>query len=305
MASRFKWGIPALLALAVTAGYFWPAPRLSFEVIYQDVDPAQAASLQTYRQAQPERMLQVEGLTWIYRVVGTGPTTVVLLHGMTGADDIWWQQIEALATRARVVSVTYPAAQSLGELEAGLLAVLEQEGVEQYSVVGTSLGGYFAQYLIARQPESVTRAVLANTFPPNELIAEKNLSIGTALPFLPEWFVLSTLRDSFANGIYPTSGNDALTLAFLNEIAYRRVSKTQVLGRYRCVVEPFAAPSPDIPLLIIESANDPLVEAALREQLKSTYPDAVVHTFADAGHFPYLNHADEYTSLLIDFLLEP
>ncbi|HRE27853.1 MAG TPA: hypothetical protein PK954_14530, partial [Anaerolineales bacterium] len=70
MASRFKWGIPALLALAVTAGYFWPAPRLSFEVIYQDVDPAQAASLQTYRQAQPERMLQVEGLTWIYRVVG-------------------------------------------------------------------------------------------------------------------------------------------------------------------------------------------------------------------------------------------
>ncbi len=304
MASKLRWGIPIAL-LAVAAVYLWPAPTQPFPTIYARVDPAIVADLQTYRNTHPERVVTVAALTWTYRVVGAGPETVVFLHGMTGADDIWWQQIEALQNDFKVVAVTYPEAQSLGEMERGLLAVLDQEGIERFSVVGSSLGGYFTQYLIARHPERITRAVLANTFPPNDLIAEKNRAIGTALPFLPEWLVLSTLRDSFANGVYPTSGNDALTLAFLNEIAYGRVSKAQVLGRYRCVVEPFEAPVIAIPLLIIESDNDPLVEAALREQLKTTYPAAEVHTFANAGHFPYLNHADAYTTVLKAFLQKP
>ena len=37
---------------------------------------------------------------------------------------------------------------------------------------------------------------------------------------------------------------------------------------------------------------------ALREQLKETYPSAVVHTFSGAGHFPYLKFAGEYAQFL-------
>lgn len=117
--------------------------------------------------------------------------------------------------------------------------------------------------------------------------------------------VISVLRGSFEQSIYPTSGQDELTLAFLNEMGYGRMTKAQVVGRYRCVVQKFEAPAPQMPVMILESDNDPLVEASLRAQLKATYPAAAVHTFSAAGHFPYLNRAEEYTRLLDDFFSGP
>jgi pimeloyl-ACP methyl ester carboxylesterase len=83
-----------------------------------------------------------------------------------------------------------------------------------------------------------------------------------------------------------------------------RMSKAQVVGRAKAVIEPFAPPDPaalGIAVMIIEADNDPLVEAALREQLKATYPSAQVHTLHAVGHFPYLNDAARYTDLLRAF----
>ena len=94
----------------------------------------------------------------------------------------------------------------------------------------------------------------------------------------------------------------------MNEISDGRMSKAQVVGRYRCVVQPYVAPNIQalgIPVMIIESDNDPLVEPALREALKTTYSSASVYTFHNAGHFPYLNHAAEYTDLLKKFFKTP
>jgi pimeloyl-ACP methyl ester carboxylesterase len=184
------------------------------------------------------------------------------------------------------------------------MAILKQEGVTTFHVVGTSLGGYFAQYLVGRYPERIEKAVFANTFPPNDLLKEKNGTIGGLIPYLPEWLVMNVLQGSFTSSIYPTSGNDELTLAFLNEIVAGRVSKAQVDGRYRCVVERFEAPTgTDVPILIIEAINDPLVEQVLREQLRQTYPDARVVT-VDNGHFPYLATPEFYTEQLRAFFQE-
>ncbi|HXF05337.1 MAG TPA: alpha/beta hydrolase [Blastocatellia bacterium] len=301
MRSRLKWIIPVLMAAGLSAVYIWPVPRPPFDELYARVNPAIVTSLRTFRQAHPPQWLQVGGAAWEYIATGGGQETILFLHGMTGAYDIWWQQIEALKGRYRIISVTYPPVWSLEELEAGILAILEREGVAEFNVVGTSLGGYFAQYLIARHPERIRRAVLSNTFPPNDVIAEKNRTLGRILPYLPEWLVLFVFRDSFKKTIYPASGNDELTLAFLREIGYGRVSKAQLVGRYYCVIEKFTAPTPKMPVMIIESDNDPLVELGLREQLKAAYPGAAVRIFSGAGHFPYLNRAQEYTRLLVDF----
>jgi predicted alpha/beta-fold hydrolase len=53
-------------------------------------------------------------------------------------------------------------------------------------------------------------------------------------------------------------------------------------------------------VMIIEADNDPLVEKALREQLKETYPTAEVITLSN-GHFPYLSMPDAYISYLETF----
>ncbi len=299
-----KWVILLVVVLAALAVYFWPVPRPDFEQVYAKVPSESVASLQAFRANYPVRTLEVGGLDWEYIVAGRGPQTIVFLHGMTGSHDIWWQQIEALQDDYRVIAMTCPAAYSLEGLEEGVLAILDREGVTTFNVVGTSLGGYFAQYLVARHPDRIEKAVFANTFPPNDLIKQKNGTIGGLIPYLPEWLVMNVLRGSFGASIYPASGNDELTLAFLNEISFGRMRKAQVAGRYRCVVEKFEPPvNTTIPILILEASNDPLVESALREQLKTTYPGAQVVTVKN-GHFPYLATPDFYTRQLENFLGE-
>jgi maspardin len=308
MRKNLKWIIPLILVIAVVAVYLYPVPRAAFKDNYAKADPAVTESLLKFRAEHPAKSLKVDNVDWEYVSLGQGQETILFLHGMTGAYDIWWQQMNALQNHYRVISVTYPAVDSLEKLSNGVLAILDAEGVKQAHIVGTSLGGYLAQYLVAHYPGRILSAVFSNTFPPNDLIVEKNRAIGVVLPFLPEWLVIDVLRGSFVRSVYPASGNDELTLAFLNEIGSGRMSKAQVVGRYRCVVQPFVAPDPaalKIPVLIIEADNDPLVEKALRDQLKSTYPTAEVQTLSGVGHFIYLNRAQAYTDMVATFIGKP
>ena len=302
-----KWVLIVLgvLAVILLAIYLWPAPQKDFAELSDKVDPQTRQSLLDFREQHPETILTVDGQDWPYIAFGEGPETVLFLHGMTGADDIWWQQMEALAPDYRVISVTYPPVDTLDGMSKGVLAVLDAEGVDKATIVGSSLGGYLTQYLMTVSPERFERAVFANTFPPNDLLAEKNGGLIKILPFLPNWLVMKTLRGSIEDNVYPASGNSELVLAYMLEQVDGRMSKDQVIARAKAVIEPFDPPDPQalgIPVMIIEADNDPLVAQTLREQLKQTYPSARVETLHAVGHFPYLNEPVTYTDLLLSFM---
>jgi pimeloyl-ACP methyl ester carboxylesterase len=307
MLKKLKWMIPAVLILIVLGAYLYPVTNHSFEELSAQVAPEKAASLLAFRHEHPSWSIEVDGATWEYISFGQEDEAILFLHGMTGAADIWWQQMVTLSDRYRVISTTYPPVDSLEAMSQGVLAILEAEGVSKVNVVGSSLGGYLAQYLVAKYPEIIESSVFANTFPPNDIIAEKNKIIGALLPYIPEWLVMNVLRGSFEGDVYSASGNSELVLAYLLEQSYGRMHKAQVVGRFHCVVDPFNPPDIEalgIPVMIIEVDNDPLVEEALRDQLKTIYPGATVHTLHAVGHFPYLNAPDEYTALLEGFFGE-
>ena len=265
-----------------------------------------AASLAAFRQAHPPARLLVNGVTWEYIHTGHGEQALLFLHGMAGAHDIWWQQIEALQDRFRIVSLTYPAVDTLEGLRQGINAVLEAAGVQRFAVVGTSLGGYLAQYLVARQPERIRQAVFANTFPPNPILARRTRGADLLIRLVPQALLMASMRWNTRLSIYPASGGSALLRAYLDEGTYRSMDKVRFLARYRAVIEWFDPPDASgIPLLILESANDPLISPALRNQLKRTYPSAPVHTFGAVGHFPYVNEPQAYTAVLKEFLAQP
>ncbi len=304
MRKKLKWIIPLILVLLVAAVYLRPTPTQPFDEVYASVDAETVASLQEFREAHPVQHLGVDGVTWEYVAMGEGEGAILFLHGMTGAYDIWWNQLNAFEDDYHLISVTYPAVDTFDEMSAGVLAILEKEGVEKFNVVGSSLGGYFAQYLVGHYPERIESAVFANTFPPNDLIAEKNKSIGAALPYLPEWLIMDVLKGSIVENVYPASGHSEIVLAYMMEQLGGRMSKAQEVGRFRCVVEPFEAADVEalgVPVLIIEADNDPLVELALREQLKETYPGVPVEILHDVGHFSYMNEAELYTEILRSF----
>ena len=304
MKKRLKWLVPVILIVLIIAVYIWPVSKSSFEELYADVDKNVVDSLAAFRTANPTKTIDVNNAAWEYVVMGQGDDTIVFIHGMTGAYDIWWQQMEVLEQQYQVIAMTYPAADSLAEMAQGVMAILDAEGVNRFNVVGSSLGGYFTQYLVANYPERIKSAVFANTFPPNDLIAEQNKVVGILLPYLPEWLIMKVVGGSIRESVYPTSEYSELVLAYGLEQTGGRMNKRQIIGRYQCVIEPFTVPDPDalgIPVMILESDNDPLVAPVLRSELKTTYPSAVVHNFGNAGHYPYLNRAEEYTRIIDEF----
>jgi maspardin len=259
-------------------------------------------SLARFRAERKLRGLRVDNDVWRYVSFGSGDRALVFLHGMAGAYDVWWQQLEAFADRFRVLSFTYPAVPTLAGLRRGIMGVLNAEEVGHFSVVGSSLGGYLAQYLVSVDDGRIDRAVFGNTFPPNGLIEARNGRTAAIGRLLPERVVMYGFRRNVATSVIPAAGGSALVRAYLFEQSYGQMSKAQFLARYRCVVDPFDPVEPSVPHLIIESDNDPLVSRELREMLRRTYPEAAVHTFHHTGHFTYLNASNEYTGVLARFL---
>ncbi len=295
-----------LLALAGVAFYGWPVPRKDFAQLSARVDPQVRQSLLDFRARHPVRSVQVDGQAWDYVILGEGTESVLFLHGMTGAYDIWWQQMEALAPSYRVISVTYPPVDSLAGMSRGIWAVLDAEDVEPVHVVGSSLGGYLTQYLLSTRPERIRSVVLGNTFPPNDVYRAKNETQIRLLPWLPAWLIMLAFRKNIETSIYPASGYSELVRAYLLEQTYGRMSKAQVVARAHAVLddfEPSDAVALDIPILIIEADNDPLVPPILRNLLRETYPSARVVTLPQVGHFPYLNEPVTYTQLVRSHIL--
>lgn len=290
-------------AVVVLAGlYAFPGLRRPAE-LYSEVDQQVVTSLFESRQDYPLTRIDVGGRIWSYRRAGEGPEAIVFLHGFGGSSDIWWQQMRSLQDRYVVIAMNYGRVRSLDEAAAGVRAAMDAEGIDRAHVVGTSLGGYLAQFFASRSPERVRSLVLANTFPPGPWIRGAVRVRGALAPVLPTWVLKSMLRRSVVRDVYPASGNSALVRDYLVEQAHS-VSRSEYLTRIRLLRGDFDAPDiggARVPTLIVEADNDPLVPPEARESLKSTYPRARVVTLADVGHFPYLNRPALYTRTLEAF----
>ncbi len=295
-------GVAVLLVLI----YQIPVQRADFFKLYPHQDQA-SQSLKAFYE-RPTKAITVDGVEWTYYVGGHGPRTILFLHGMGGAYDLWWQQVTAFEPDFRVITYTLPeAVDNLEGVLRGLTAILDTEHVTTFSAVGTSMGGYITQYLMKKIPDRLDRVVLGNTFPPNDIIIEENRTKSALVRLLPEiaiqWFGEKSLNEK----LLPAAGGDSLLAAFLPSLPF---SKKGFLGRYAITTEfftinPCAYPIRRIPKLIIESDNDPLVDKRLRDELKALYPDARVFTFHGEGHFPYINAADTYNEILRRFLTAP
>ena len=259
-------------------------------------------ALRAFRQRHQPRRTRAGGVEWSYYDLGAGGCTLVFLHGLAGAGDIWFQQLEAFAPRCRVLAPSYPPLGTLAGLAAGVWAVLDAASATRAVLVGSSLGGLLAQYLVADRPERVEKAVFGNTFPPGHPQILRGRRLVALARFLPEKLVLAMMWRNAREKLVPVAGGDPLLATYLYE-QYRGVMrKADVLARSRAVFETFETAAPPFPHAIFEAANDPLIAPPVRRALRELYPRAWVHTFGEVGHFPYLSHAGEYNRALKTFL---
>ena len=293
------------LALILLGVYAFPIPKASFRVIYSEVPETVVTALRSFRRCNPPKRFKAGSVTWRYHDAGAGENVLFFLHGMGGSGDIWFQQIEALKERFRCIAVTYPPLPNLDLLRFGILGILEQEKISRVNLVGSSMGGYLAQFLMARDPSLIRRAVFGNTFPPNAIISQRARMGARYLPWVPEWAIMAGMRRNTERVLYPAAGNSELVKAYLYEQTCGPMRKPDFIARCACLCQSFVLPDPrklKIPALIVEADNDPLIDDDLRKMMRMAYPSAEVKTFRQAGHFPYLTRPDEYTCALAQFL---
>ncbi len=299
---KIKYLVLIILALLISISYYIPVKPKSFFELYGK-DDKYSRTLKEFK-SRPVKYIDVDGIKWKYYSGGKGDKTILFLHGMGGAYDLWWNQIVAFENNYKVI--TYSLPEEINSLEGaveGIMAILKKENVNKVYTVGTSMGGYINQYLFHTHPALVEKAVLGNTFPPNKYFAEKNALLSKVVPYLPEILIAFVGELNFEKNIYPAGKNSKLLTSFLPSLPF---SKKQLIGRYYVVVDYFEPDTTNeaikqIPKLIIESDNDPLIPPHLRKRLKELYPEARVYTFHNEGHFPYINAAEEYNSVLKKF----
>lgn len=252
-----------------------------------------------FGESHPEERMTINGRTWGVVSAGREGPALLFIPGTLGRGDIFWQQMEALQNRARTVAVCYPASGGVAEWSDDLAILCSKLGLSSVTVLGSSLGGYVAQFFAAAHPELVSRLIAANT-----LASVRDL--GTRPPYSSDLdhAPIDELREGFGRGLkawaQAHSEQRELVELLLAEVG-GRIPENELRTRLNALKR-----GPELPPLAlsqeriatVEAADDPLIPPAMRESVRARLRPAISYRFESGGHFPYVVRPQHYTTLL-------
>ncbi|GLQ05115.1 alpha/beta fold hydrolase [Sneathiella chinensis] len=247
--------------------------------------------------AAPEERLLLNGRDWGIRDTGTPDRPALLLiPGTLGRGDIFWQQIEALSGHLRILAISYPDTGGIREWTEDLVSLLDQKGLTSVHVLGSSLGGYLAQYFAGTHPEKVGTLFAANTLHTvNGLDANPPYSLDL------ETAPIDHLRAGFGRGLtaWADSHPDQKDLVeLLLEEAGGRILEPELRARLAALKHGPELPTFTGRVVTIDSADDPLIPQAMREAVRDRLRPQTAYHFLWGGHFPYCVRPALYTAIL-------
>lgn len=258
------------------------------------------------------------------RVAQRSGGSVVLLHGVGNSGAIWGPVLPAIAELADahrlgpVVAPTLSPALLTGDPDDRTDAVtllvefLTDVAPPPWRIVGHSMGGVLTGLILRARPDTIRQAVLINAPLPGvtrrlksgdsldrtgrALLALKALAQITAFgrPRLPGFLrgpELLVVRNALRGFVHDPGALDGQVIgrAILSS---RTRDGVDFLRLSRQLPEWEAEPFTAKPVTIVLGENDPLVPVGDLEEVRSRYPDALVHVLPSCGHFAHLERAD-------------
>ncbi len=227
-------------------------------------------------------------------VIGTGPRKVICLHGWFGHARAWGPLVDSLDCQdfsyafidyrgyGRLKGSGGPY--TIAQIARDTLAAADRLGWSRFALVGHSMGGSAAQYVLAEAPERVQALVGVTPVP------------ATGVPF-----------DEQTKAFFATAGSDAGTRrAIVDMSTGNRLTKTWINATVQVSLDDadagaFAAyftawsttafaeriQGQKLPVLVIAGEHDPAINP---DVIKGTwlqhYPNARLELMANAGHYP-------------------
>ncbi|MGB3739127.1 MAG: alpha/beta hydrolase [Pontixanthobacter sp.] len=267
-----------------------------------------------------------DGLTLYFRDYAGGAVTdrppIICMHGLTRNARDFAELAERLAGEWRVIvpdmrgrgesdyaddAATYNPLVYVQDVE----ALLEQEGIDRFVAIGTSMGGLMTMMLAMIDADRIAGAVLNDIGPeidPAGLDRIKNY-VGQSRSY-PSWMHAARALMDVHQPSHPTfTIDDWLAMA-------KRNMSVQQNGRIgfdydMSIAEPFntadgAAP-PDLwpalealagrPVLLIRGALSDLFSPSTMEDMHRRLPGSVMATIPEVGHAPLLTEADAVSAI--------
>jgi pimeloyl-ACP methyl ester carboxylesterase len=249
-----------------------------------------------------------------YLEAGSG-SPIILLHGSGGEGARWMPTIQGLAGNFRVIAIDQigfgqsdkPLTIYHTGVFAGFLAqFMKTIGVPKAVIMGQSMGAGVALYLAAHHPEMVERLVLVDgggyrspSDAPSASPNWHNRQIANAgtLEESREYMEKLYYDHSFVTDklvehnltLRLRSGYTAESMQTAAERGLGGVSEEEVRGI-------------KAPTLLVWGMNDPLSAVANADKLNAAIKNSRKVLFDKAGHYPFLEHADKFNQVVLDFL---
>jgi len=270
--------------------------------------------------------LELHGDRVAYQDAGSGPETLVLIHGMAGSSGTWRAVIPQLSRRYRVIAPDLlghgQSAKPRGDYSLGAFAVwlrdlLDELEVSRATIIGQSLGGGVAMQFVYQHPQFCDRLILISSggLGPDVGWTLRMLSAPGAellLPVIAPRPVLSAgnkLRGWFsAAGIQSprgaemwsayTSLSDAETrqafLRTLRSVVDHRGQAVSAFNRLHLTA--------DMPTMVIWGDQDRIIPVEHGYALHEARPGSRLEVLEGVGHFPHVERPGDVVDLIDDFI---
>ncbi len=243
-----------------------------------------------------ENIIQLEGRTIGYDVVGAGPP-IVFVHGVWATGGVWDPVVDLLAPRFRCIVPTLPLGvhripsprgvdRSPAALARVIVGLLEALDLQDVTLVGNDTGGALCQLVVAKHPERIGRLVLTNcdafeVFPPRRL---ERLYRAAKSPAL--WWAIAQLgrfpmvQRTFFSTVSKSSPDMRLLGMLLNRFA-NDAGAREDLRQTICAISPsitleaaehFAAFTREV--LVLWGTDDRFFPVELGRRLAAAFPNA-------------------------------
>ncbi|MEA9986237.1 MULTISPECIES: alpha/beta fold hydrolase [Subtercola] len=266
----------------------------------------------------------VDGTRLRYRRTGSG-SPILLLHGIGQSLDDWNEQHDRLSAAHTVISLDLPGfgyserrrgPATLTRLAGILPGFLDALGVDGATpVIGNSLGGAVAMSFAVGHPERVSSLVLADSAgfgsevtmvlrmlavkPLGRLLMRPNYANSTRT-VQAVFYDKRVATDARIAHSFVLSGRPAHAQTML-EVAHDLGTIRGVRPAWReALVAKLSAL--DIPTLLVWGDHDHILPFSHLAAAATALPNAQTHVFEKTGHMPQIERADEFASLVEEFV---
>jgi maspardin len=251
-------------------------------------DPRQAVvRLEAFRDRVPERAIEVAEGCWRYRRTHAPGAPLILLPGIQGTGDVFFELAIALGEEVDCVTTTAPPITDAAAMADSQVLFMDALGIDRADLFGSSLGGYFAQVFALRHPDRVGQIFLANAFyDPAPFLA--GMPPSAQFADMPAETLMAQTMKTMLDPPATEPGQMAL-----QAVMRAQVGPVQTASAYksRFMALLRAHRIPRIPIVIgdivlIDDDRDPMIPPGMRVAMRDRYAGAEHHMIAGGGHMP-------------------